>query len=170
MRQADDYYSTPDWCADIGARIARQHGPIALDPCAGTGALMRAVERAGGAALGLELDTDRARAAGAVQGNALHVAWPHCQVIIMNPPFCDWQPFVQRALTANPSGVVVLLRLGALAGQRRRDWWRSVADRHGVTVHVLSRRPSFTRRGTDYADYCWLELSRNRNQTGVVWT
>ena len=172
-RRTDDFYRTPDWCADIGARIALQHGATVLDPCAGDGSLMQAVAQAGGEPLGIELDEVRAKQAGAQHADALNVEWPRASVVLMNPPFNLWQPFVQKALgrvsAIDPTAVVVLLRMGALAGQRRRDWWRAVGDCWGVTVHVLSKRPSFTGRGTDGADYCWLELSRDRAQTGVRW-
>lgn len=170
-RRADDFYRTPDWCADIGTRIALQHGGHVLDPCAGDGSLMRAVERAGGVALGMEIDEVRANSSGSTFCDALcsGAEWPNVPAILMNPPFSLWQPFVERALQKRAFAVIALLRLGALAGQKRRDWWRRVADSHGVTVHVLSKRPSFTGKGTDGTDYAWVEISRDRSRIGVEW-
>jgi hypothetical protein len=172
-RHPDDYYRTPDWCAAVGAHIALQHGTTVLDPCAGDGSLMQAVRRAGGDPLGIEIDEHRAAIAGATNADALSTPWQRASVVLMNPPFKLWQPFVERALTGplslDPSAVVVLLRMGALAGQRRRDWWRAVGDRWGVTLHVLSKRPSFTGNGTDRTDYAWVELSSDRAHGGVEW-
>ena len=174
VRHADDYYVTPDWAADIGAGIALLPTvSVVLDPCAGDGALLRAVQRwrPGSVVRGLELDAGRAELSGAQCCDALDqgLAWPDADAIIANPPFRRWQAFVDRALAHPAQIVVVLLRLGALAGQRRRDWWRSVALQRGVTVHVLSRRPSFTGGGTDSSDYAWISLSRDRSRGGVVW-
>ena len=159
-RRADDFYRTPDWCADIGARIACTYGGAVLDPCAGDGSLMRAVERLDRQAFGIELDQVRADAAGCVCADAFERDWAECGVILMNPPFRLWQPFVQKAKEhGGVGGIVVLLRLGALAGQKRQPWWRAARASWGVTVHVLSRRPSFTGKGTDGADYAWVEFS-----------
>lgn len=132
---------------------------------------MQAVERSGGTASGIEIDMVRATAAQCECADAMHpdAVWPTADVILMNPPFSLWQQFTERALTKGTLAVVVLLRLGALAGQKRRGWWRAASGHLGITVHVLSKRPSFTGKGTDGADYAWVELSRDKKRSGVTW-
>ena len=163
-RHKDDYYRTPDWCADDGARLARhwspRRGPV-LDPCAGDGALLRACERFGMLTSGIELDPERAWAAECGAGDALGPgSWPRADVVLMNPPFKLWQEFIARALSEYDGDVpiVVLLRLAALAGQKRRDWWLGIKRERGLSVHVLSKRPSFTGGATDSADYAWIVI------------
>ncbi len=171
-----DFYATPSWCADIGAVIATPSGvSTVLDPCAGDGALLDAIRRRNPnlTALGIELDPIRAAACGATVGDALSAEWNHdwptADCVLMNPPFNAWQPFVDRAMSRDYWRVVVLLRMGALAGQKRREWWRRIADSHGVRVHILSRRPSFTGGGTDGCDYCWVSISRHMHEEGIRW-
>lgn len=171
-RRADDAYMTPTWCADIGARIATPDGTgCVLDPCAGDGALLDAVARRSVTIerWGIELDEVRARASRSVHGDALLLPWPSCDAVLMNPPFSLWQPFVEKALAHAPLRVVVLLRLGALAGQKRAQFWRDAANYWGITVHVLSRRPSFTGGGNDSSDYAWVRFSRRLEQEGIRW-
>lgn len=175
VRHADDFYATPDWCADLGAGIAlRPDSLVVLDPCAGDGSLMRAVQRCRPGlvrTLGLELDSGRAELSGAQCCDALdpNITWPDADAILMNPPFRRWQEFVDRALAHRARVVVVLLRLGSLASQGRRAWWQQVGEQRGVEVHVLSRRPSFTGGKTDATDYAWIALLRNRARNGVYW-
>ncbi len=171
-RREADFYRTPDWCADIGARIATPDGTgCVLDPCAGDGALLDAVARRSVTIerLGIELDDVRAKASRSVCGDALAMPWPRCDSVLMNPPFSLWQVFTEKALDHGPSRVVVLLRLGALAGQKRTGFWRGAAESWGITVHVLSRRPSFTGGGNDSSDYAWVRFSRRLDQEGVRW-
>ena len=177
-RRTDDFYRTPDWCADIGAKIAARYGGPVLDPCAGDGSIMQAVERAGLTAMGIEIDGARSKIAGAVHDDALARAteWPAARAVLMNPPFSLWQQFLVRAkieqrrcVAGGSTAIIALLRLGAMAGQKRREWWLGTAESHGITVHVLSKRPSFTGKGTDGTDYAWVEFSSDVDRRGVEW-
>lgn len=158
VRRADDYYATPSWCT---LSILR-HLPdfkLALDPCAGDGAILRVLRETYSARVlveGIELDQERARVAGARHGDALapSTAWPRADLVITNPPYKLAMEFVERALAeVTPGGTVaMLLRLGWLASQKRAAFLR----RNTPCVYVLSRRPSFTGSGTDSADYAWM--------------
>lgn len=174
-RSAHDHYVTPPEVADVGARLALdgRRGRVVLDPCAGTGALLDAVRRQDSTAVvgGFELDPARAAAAALACGNALEIDWPAAHAVLMNPPFSAWEAFVRKAVDLRYSRVVVLLRLGALAGVGRFPFWAGIAATHGVGVTVLSRRPSFTGGGTDSQDYGWITLTRGaREASWIRWS
>lgn len=163
---------TPPWCADIGARLATTRGVArVLDPCAGEGALLDAVLRRKPVGVhGIELDPGRAGPRGYTCGDALALPWPSADAVLMNPPFSLWQPFVAKAIELRAPRVVVLLRLGALASQRRATFWKRLGDDYGITLHVLSRRPSFTGGSTDSSDYGWFVLDRDTHEReGIRW-
>lgn len=158
-----DFYETPEWCV----RAVLPHlprGPV-LDPCCGRGAILRVAynEWALDNAFGIELVEEHAlaaRAAGFIveQGDSLAPAteWPagYGTTIVMNPPFMHAQAFVETALSyARDTGgtVAALLRLGFLEGRARAE----LHAKHPADVLVLSRRPSFTGKGTDSSAYGW---------------
>jgi len=158
-RRTDDFYATPAWCVEALLPKLRPFASV-LDPSAGRGAILDAVREweSGAATCGFELDRRRAgECAGAGHyvycADALAVPWPCTDVIVMNPPFSFLMEFIEEALGQkhNETEVACLLRLGFLAGQKRRDFWRA----NPADMWVLSRRPSFTGKGTDSADYCW---------------
>ena len=84
--------------------------------------------------------------------------YPDYHLIISNPPFSLAQEFVTRIWelarrSRRMAKIAVLARLGFLAGQKRRAWWRSLPE---PKLRILSRRPSFTGHGADSTDYAWL--------------
>lgn len=167
MSGAVDFFPTPAWCADEGARLAGQYGwwPGAgrrvVDPCAGTGALLDAMVRLKEPLVtlfGLELDGELA-AQSAVPVNVEDALagpdWPACNVVLMNPPFSRAQEFVERAMAQAPV-VVALLRLGFMASQVRKRFYAGPLP----DVHVLAKRPSFSAKGkADTSDYAWFVWS-----------
>ena len=46
----------------------------------------------------------------------------------------------------------MLLRLNYLGSITRHDWWKEYSP---TSLYVLSKRPSFTGKGTDATDYAW---------------
>jgi hypothetical protein len=165
-RREMDHYVTPAWCVDAIA----PHLPTgpAFDPSAGEGAILDALHAHSGldrgAFGGLELHPDRARKAyvrgySVVQRDALDGArWQFttsfAPLVVMNPPFSLAQEFVVEALrqTALRRGTVAaLLRLAFLEGRKRAAFHAA----NPSDVYVLSRRPSFTGKGTDATAYAW---------------
>ena len=72
-------------------------------------------------------------------------------LILTNPPFSQALEFATKALDEGHN-VAMLLRLGFLGSQKRLPWWQQ----HPVQrLFVLAKRPSFTGKGTDSADYAW---------------
>lgn len=71
--------------------------------------------------------------------------------IVTNPPFSLALEFVQHALKLSPH-VFMLLRLNFLASRSRQSFWQA---NEPSALFVLSKRPSFTGKGTDATDYAW---------------
>jgi predicted RNA methylase len=172
-RRDCDFYPTPDDCADVGARMLAELGVSSvLDPCAGTGSLLRASERAipGVIVRGIELDPARAEIGGFVCCDALSCIWPETDAVIINPPFLWWAPFVERATESQARVVVALGRLGVLASRKRKPMWERIAKFRGVSVRVLSERPSFTGDGkTDGSDYAWFAMVLGERSRWLSW-
>ena len=86
-------------------------------------------------------------------------------VIIGNPPFSLAQEFIDKSLSLlNPGGrLIFLLRTNFLESKKRFEWWQ---DKFPTRLYVLSKRPSFTGKGTDATSYSWFiwEKTRYENQ------
>lgn len=163
MSGAVDFFPTPAWCADEGARLTRQYSLShrVIDPCAGTGALLDAMVRLEEPMLtlyGLEIDPELATQAALpvnVEDSLTGPRWPDVDVVLMNPPFSRAQEFIERAQD-HCSVVVALLRVGFMAGQKRKDFYaRPLPD-----VHVLAKRAF--RDNADYAWFVWSPMSVGR--------
>ena len=72
--------------------------------------------------------------------------------IITNPPFSLATEFIDRSLQ-EAQFVAYLLRLNFWGSKKRKEWWQGKEPTHQFT---LSERPSFTGKGTDATEYCWL--------------
>jgi hypothetical protein len=157
-RSADDFYETPSWCVEAILPHLHCESSDIIDPCAGEGAILRAVDawcrRADDAGRdmkyeslsGIELDDGRAataRAAGlyVTTGDCLADPWS-ADLVITNPPFSHAMEMVQRSMTivAPRCGeVAMLLRLNWLASAKRAAFHRE----HPADVYILPTRPSF---------------------------
>jgi hypothetical protein len=170
QREPDDFYETPAWATRAILPHLPWHSPsstVVLDPFAGRGAILDVVHRTQRANLyGIELDPGRAEAcarlaevmtgdAFAPQGWAPALSFsPITQwTIITNPPYSRAQEAVERGLVeiGAEGTMAMLLRLPWLASQKRAPLHRA----HPADLFVLPRRPSFTGKGTDSADYAW---------------
>jgi predicted RNA methylase len=169
VRSKGDFYETPDWCVTgllpkILPPSFDDAAPIVVDAGAGTGAISAAVAEYNKKIeiVGVEKNAElvgKARARGIyaaefVQANFLgwkpNVTPTH---VIMNPPYSYAQRFVEHALSIVRRGgtVAALLRLSFLASKQRREFHA----KHPADVYVLTKRPSFTGKGTDACDYAW---------------
>src|SRR5215203_1005246 len=140
-----DLYETP--AEAVRALIAVENLPPQIwEPCAGRGAIVRELKRAGhdvvahdlndwpGADLGIETPIDFLMERAAPAG---------CSCIVTNPPFKLANAFIRHGLALAPR-VVVLLRLAALEGNGRSD----LIDRHLRRVWLgRERLPMMHREG-----------------------
>jgi len=158
-RREYDAYQTPRWVIaalldKIGPLV---HGKTILEPCAGKGEIVRALQDRGAVVTAYDIQSG-------TDFLTMDCAGMHWDWCITNPPYRYAQEFIEKAMSVADE-VVMLLRLGFLAGQKRKDWWQ--VNRPKV-VYVLSKRPSFTGRGTDSADYAWVLWRPRRHDTSCT--
>lgn len=167
-RQKDDFYETPAWCVRryLEASVVR-HGHW-LEPGAGDGAIIRAVD-----AWRSEYPLPTL-AWVAVEREATHFALVETGVSVLfadflhpdvsaakkfdmcigNPPFKLAQEFIEKGLTC-ANVVAFLLRLNFLEGNKRSAFFKQ----YPCDVFVLPNRPSFRADGkTDACAYAWFEF------------
>jgi hypothetical protein len=173
VRDSRDFYRTPAWCVERVLPFLHIGSGAIVDPGCGDGAIGEALRRTTRehAIYGIESDEELAAAAARADVSPDY-ARVYSEVLIEdflglngvdglgdeptfigNPPYRDAMAFIEQSLRlAGPGGTVCfLLRLAWLAGQKRRDFHQQ----HPADIYVLSRRPSFTGKGTDATDYAW---------------
>lgn len=163
----EDYYPTP---ADailpiLETKLLKLPGGIWLEPCAGTGAIVRTINRVRSdvSCILCELDPRVGQHLQALVrpgrdlllpfGDFVTREWtsPPAAVCIMNPPFGHTTAFARAALER--ARVVVMLQRNSWFGtQERAPWLR----RHCPDQLTLPARPSFRPDGkTDSTEYSW---------------
>jgi len=174
-RPDDDFYPTPTWLvramlAELGDDVAKGVATI-LDPGAGTGVLAREAEawvaaRVRQAPRVTVVEQCEARTASWDARWRAHLddffgfAWRarDCglvyDLIITNPPFSLWDPWVEACFPLMaPGGVLLVLgHAGFLGGQDRAPWWRSHTP---TTFWVSPKRPPYRNGDTDSRDAMW---------------
>lgn len=156
-RVGGDFYITPSWATAAilpHLRFGVTH-PLILDPGCGDGAILRVCRDRWPDAnlLGFDIE-NRGCEWGFTRDALAPEPWGTTDLIIANPPFSLAAEFLERALreaSAYGADVCFLLRLAWMAGMKRAAFHRA----HPSDVYVLPRRPSFTGKGTDSADYGW---------------
>lgn len=163
-RNPADFYPTPAWCVRRILERLPLPGGRWLEPAAGEGAIVRAVNAVRGDVQWWAVELREECRPGLWETGA-NVAidefllWsmgrafgsPPFAVAILNPPFTLALPFVRRCLDV-AEWVVCLERLNWLEGGDRNAFLRD----HAPDVYVLPNRPSFTGKGTDATAYAWL--------------
>lgn len=158
-------------------RLAAESGqPLTLlDAGAGCGELGSVVEAWSAehglpapAVTGIELDRGRSASQPAhwqrVQGDlfgwfATQDQWTATKwtLIVSNPPYHCWQPWVDALLQLRHTTVAVVGSVAVLGGQERAAWWR----KHPPDEILISpRRPHFRGQGSDPRDTCWFVWGR----------
>jgi len=169
-RRPLDFYETPEWCVTrLLERLSLPmfDGRLWLEPCAGAGAIIRAV---GPAVAWDAYEIDLAHEAELRSLPEIHqlkmadflVSTVHPEprrygVVLTNPPYKLAQQFVDRCLRMSEH-VVMLLRLNFLESKRRREW----LSNRMPDVYVLPNRPSFTGGGTDGTGYGWFHWNSSQ--------
>jgi hypothetical protein len=171
-----DYYPTPAWCVHRLVEALDLPGGRWLEPAAGDGAIIKAINRKDVEWTAAELRVEARDAltqllppSQVLTGDFLYAgiqdALPkeRFRVAITNPPYRKAEEFVQACM-ARADIVVCLLRLGFLASQERQGFMKA----HPPDVYVLPNRPSFAHGATDNADYCWMVWPSDRRIRGHI--
>lgn len=147
VRRPSDFYRTPSWCVHrLLDRLDLPEGNW-LEPSAGDGAILSAVDEALYVTwTAVEIREEAIRelrrksaAAVYVHGDFLTIAWDRrFRVCITNPPYSLAWEFVRKGL-ADADWVVMLLRLNWLGSQERSRFLRTQPP----DVYVLPNRPTF---------------------------
>ena len=139
-RNAYDFYATPEWCyenIDFPFHLFN----TAHEPCRGDGRIVSFLENKG-----LHTTSTEIR-----EGQDFFDWDEETDLIFTNPPFSIAQEFIEHSLP-RAKCVVMLLRINFLGSKKRYDFWK----KHPLdALYVLSKRPSFTGKGTDATEYAW---------------
>jgi hypothetical protein len=170
---ADDY-PTPDWCVRQLLREVPLPGGHWLEPTAGTGNIIRAVNNARQDVTwdAIELRPECKDAldeipviSSVVIGDFLNITSEAYDrpfsAIITNPPYSYAMPIIEHALKFNTDLVIMLLRLNFIATGTRAEFMRS----NTPDIFVLPNRPSFSGHGTDSIEYAWFVWDKNNPKT-----
>ena len=84
-------------------------------------------------------------------------------IIIGNPPYSLAREFVEKSLELlSENGILVfLLRTSFLESKSRYEFWQKNPLSE---LYVLSKRPSFTGKGTDSASYAWFIWDKSNKE------
>lgn len=170
-RIESDYYATPPEAIRTllkNYRIAYA-GDTILEPAAGNGAIINELIHFGytnnihAIEIREEEKENLLRVADSVGiGDFLKMDLSNTyDVIIGNPPYSQAQEFINKSLAyLKPGGrLIFLLRTNFLESQKRFKWWQ---DKPPTRLYVLSKRPSFTGKGTDATSYSWFIWEKSR--------
>lgn len=171
--RAADLYETP--AEAVLALLSVESLPHDLwEPCAGRGAIVRVLRRAGHRVTATELvNYGDAVEPGIVTGMdflAQTRAPKGVSCIITNPPYQIASEFVRHGLTLAPD-VYVLMRLAFLEGTKRSD----ILDGHLARVYVFrDRLPMMHRdgwegpRSTSAMAFCWMKFQLHKPHETVL--
>ena len=162
-REGPDFYPTPTWCTEAllsDWSIPDSNNDLLLDPCCGKGAILEIARASGFRTAGIEIQAVLAEqvspdAKMVTVADALTIDWPECDLVVTNPPFNSAMRFVAKAVEHLRVGkcgrVAMLLRQAFISSKARQAFHLANPSR----FLPLSRRPSFTGKGTDSCDYAW---------------
>ena len=143
-RNAYDFYPTPEWCYE-NLPIDWSLFKTAHEPCKGDGRILSFLENKG-------IETSWTE----IQEGKDYFEWSgKVDLILTNPPFSIAKEFIEHSMMCSTT-VIMLLRINFLGSQARHDFWNQFPP-DGLII--LSKRPSFTGKGTDATDYAWFVWS-----------
>ena len=164
--ETDEFYPTPRDAIEpiIVTDLLRLPGGTWIEPCAGTGSIIRTVNdlRDDVSWIVCEINPRfddhlrqllRPTDTFLPYGDFVHRDWPYhrADVMFFNPPFSLAMQFVQCGFE-RAHWVVMLQRKGWFGTGPRADFLRKYCP----DDYTLSKRPSFRADGqTDSTDYCW---------------
>lgn len=163
VRKPYDFYSTPFDCVEnlLNNIDLSNYGNFVLEPSAGNGNICKVFkqyypnkdltvvelrEEEYNNLCKLDLDD--------VIINSFYNIRDKFDIIIGNPPYSEAQEFIEHSFELlNEKGILIfLLRTNFLESKKRYEFWK----KHPLSrLYTLSKRPSFTGKGTDATSYSW---------------
>ena len=170
-RIKSDFYATPKDCIQ---NFLDNYGAIngrVLEPSAGNGNIAEVVKNNGKNTItsvelrSEEVENLRAVSSEVVIGDFLEFKTDEkFDYIIGNPPYSLAQEFLEKCfeIAYEKTRIIMLLRTNFLESKKRYGFWQ----KHPVNaLYVLSKRPSFTGKGTDATSYSWFVWDGTDKQT-----
>lgn len=153
-RPLNDFYPTPTWCYE-NLPIDWSHFKTAHEAGAGDGRIVHFLKNKGIKTTYSEIE----------EGKDFFEWDGEVDLIFTNPPFSLAQEFIEHAIMSAPT-VIMLLRINFLGSQKRHDFWQQFPP---DGLYILSKRPSFTGKGTDSTEYAWFVWSDIKELQGMHW-
>ena len=170
-RIKSDFYATPKDCIQ---NFLDHYGAIngrVLEPSAGNGNIVEVVKKSGKNTItsvelrSEEADNLRAVSSEVIIGDFLELKTDEkFDYIIGNPPYSLAQEFLEKCfeIADENTRIIMLLRTNFMESKKRYWFWQ----KHPVNaLYVLSKRPSFTGKGTDATSYSWFVWDGTDKQT-----
>lgn len=163
-RKPYDFYATPIDCVENFINnygIDKIKGNI-LEPSAGSGNIIQSLrqKKVQGIITALELREEERDSLTQISDKVIignFLEWEpdkEYDVIIGNPPYTYAREFIEKCFKiANKNTVIImLLRTAFLESKSRYEFWQQ----HPLSgLYTLSKRPSFTGKGSDATSYSW---------------
>ena len=163
-RKQYDFYATPIDCVENFINnygIDRIKGNI-LEPSAGNGNVIQALrqKKVQGIITAVELRDEERDSLTRISDKVIidnFLEWEadkDYDVIIGNPPYTYAREFIEKCFKiANENTVIIMLvRTAFLESKSRYEFWQQ----HPLSgLYTLSKRPSFTGKGSDATSYSW---------------
>lgn len=186
-RKEADFYATPPWTVHRFLEAVNLPGGRWLEPCAGDGELIRAVNAKRSDVVWSigELRSEMGPHLAPLVGESLFIgdflaldgfAWgPELfDVVLTNPPFGLALPFVKKCMELSKR-TIMLLRLNFWGSEERREFLNA----YPPDTYVLPNRPVFSvnkkgKVGTDSPEYAWFvwhsidEYRQNPGRSGRI--
>ena len=175
-RKPCDFYATPIDCVENfidNYGIDKIKGNI-LAPSAGNGNIIQALrqKKVQGIITALELRAEERDSLTQISDKVIignFLEWEPDKVydvIIGNPPYTYAREFIEKCFKiANKNTVIImLLRTAFLESKSRYEFWQQ----HPLSgLYTLSKRPSFTGRGSDATSYSWFIWDNKTNKQEI---
>lgn len=173
-RKPHDFYATPvDVVKNFLNGYNLPEGNI-LEPSAGNGNIIKAIRETGFSnnITAVELREEEVSNLNEIANEVIigdffkYVPTKEFSVIIGNPPYTYAKEFIDKCFEISNENTVIimLLRTAFLESKSRFNFWQQ----HPLNeLHVLSKRPSFTGKGTDATSYSWFVWD-NRNSSQAI--
>ena len=161
MRQADDFYPTPEYVTRALMDRIKFEGEI-WEPACGDGRMSEVIKDYGNHVFSTDL-VDRGYW-DAVTGVDFLMECDHRDNIITNPPFSLAYPFLEQSLRLANKRVALLLPIRYLTGRARVEFYQIHRPRW---IIVIPNKVDFVGAGNPAMEFAWFVWEKN-NVTGTT--